>query len=244
MLPAGVAETILRLEVSSQKRLRNNTYVDSGVRSYFTVAELPQFTGCLWFSAKIRCMNIMAAAREHNRKAVQQNWHHFCDPTLSFTTSRYSQLIDIWRDKAGGRKMPSRSQLTARDLKDFLRDIVLFQREAENPSRYTWRLIGTGVTPILGHHTGRSFEESVPPEHLKRWTEVCDLILECEQPLRLRGRLHINGRDYLDAENLYLPLANDNDKPTYILGFCRYTPHVADENGWENELASIPGGLL
>jgi len=29
------------------------------------------------------------------------------------------------------------------------------------------------------------------------------------------------------------------------MGFCRYTPHVSDDdNFWENEMASIPGGLL
>lgn len=135
--------------------------------------------------------------------------------------------------------------MTARDLKDFLRDIVIFQRIATNPSRYTWRLIGTSLTDILGHHTGKTFEESLPPNHLERWIETGDMILESEQPWRLRGRVHIKGREYLDAENLYLPLANDNNEPTFIMGLCRYTPHSTDdENYWENELASIPGGLL
>jgi hypothetical protein len=190
-------------------------------------------------------MNVIAAAKAHNQRAVQQKWNHFCDPTLAFTLPRYGQLVSIWRDKAGGRPMPRRSELGARDLKDFLRDIVLFQRESVNPSRYTWRLIGTGVTDILGHHTGKTFEESVPQQHIARWTEVCDLILESAQPWRLRGRVHLQGREYLDAENLYLPLANDKDMPTFVMGLCRYTPHVTDnENYWENELASIPGGLL
>jgi hypothetical protein len=191
-------------------------------------------------------MNVIAAAKAHNQRAVQRNWNHFCDPTLAFSAPRYHQLIAIWREKAAGRKMPSRSDLSARDLKDFLRDIVIFQREAVNPSRYVWRVVGTGVTEILGHNnTGKAFEDSVPAEHLGRWIEVCDLVLESQQPLRVRGRVHISGREYLDAENLYLPLANDNEEPTYILGLCRYTPHITDdENYWENELASIPGGLL
>ena len=135
--------------------------------------------------------------------------------------------------------------MTARDLKDFLRDIMLFQRMTTNPSHYHWRLIGTGITDIVGHHTGKTFEESIPPEHLERWVETSDLILESEQPWRLRGRVHIQGREYLDAENLYLPLANDNDEPTFALGLCRYTPRRAhDDESWENQIASIPGGLL
>lgn len=191
-------------------------------------------------------MNVMAAAKAHNQRAVQLHWNHFCDPTLAFSTSRYGELISIWRKKAGDRTMPTRSEMTPRDLKDFLRDLVIIQRDSQNPSHYSWRLVGTGLTEILGHgNTGKSFEDSVPTAHLDRWKEVSDLILDSGQPWRFRGRVHIQGREYLDAENLYLPLANDNNEPTYILGLCRYTPHVTDdENYWENELASIPGGLL
>lgn len=190
-------------------------------------------------------MDIIATAKAHNQRAVQQKWNHFCDPTLAFSEPRYARLLGIWRAKAGSRAMPSRSEMTARDLKDFLREIVLFRREAVNPSRYTWRLIGTGLTDVLGHHTGKTFEDSVPPEHLGRWIETCDLILESQQPLRIRGRVHIQGREYLDAENLYLPLIDDNGEPNFVMALCRYTLHTSDdENNWENELASIPGGLL
>lgn len=190
-------------------------------------------------------MNVIAAAKAHNQKAVQQKWNHFCDPTLAFSLPRYGQLVTIWRAKAAGRAMPRRSDITPRDLKDFLREVILIQRVSTNPSRYVWRIIGTGVTDILGHHTGKTFDESVPTEHLVRWTEVSDLILSSQQPLRLRGRVHIHGREYLDAENLYLPLATDEDEPGFILGLCRYTPHTIDnDNYWENEIVSIPGGLL
>ena len=40
-----------------------------------------------------------------------------------------------------------------------------------------------------------------------------DLILDSEQPWRFRGRVHLQGRDYLDAENLFVPLANDLSEP-------------------------------
>jgi hypothetical protein len=190
-------------------------------------------------------MNVIAAAREHNQKAVRQKWNHFCDPTLAFSLPRYDNLVAIWRAKAAGRTIPRRSDVTPRDLKDFLRDIVLAQRIATDPSCYVWRIIGTGLTDILGHNTGKTFEQSVPPEHLPRWLEVPDLVLASQQPLRVRGRVHIQDRDYLDAENLYLPLADYNDVPSYVLGLCRYTRHTIElESAWENEMVSVPGGLL
>jgi hypothetical protein len=190
-------------------------------------------------------MNVIATARALNQKAVQQKWHYFCDPTLAFDDPQHEQFLALWKNKAGARAMPRRSEMTPRDLKDFLRNIVVFQRDSTNPSSYSWRIIGTGVTEILGHNTGKTFEESVPADLLPRWVECCDLMLDGGQPLRFIGRVHFRGREYLDAEHLYVPLANDNDEPAFIMALCRYTPRRSEnEEGWENQIASIPGGLL
>ncbi len=141
--------------------------------------------------------------------------------------------------------MPSRSDITPRDLKDILRTVLLFERVSQNPSHYRWRLIGTGLTSILGENTGKTLEESLPPAHIERWTDCGDMILEGGQPLRFLGRVHAQGREYLDAENLFVPLANDNGEPSFILGQCRYTPRRSEtEDIWENQMASLPGGLL
>lgn len=190
-------------------------------------------------------MDVVNAARNLNQKAAQQNWQHFVDPTLAFQDACYEPLLTLWRSKAGERKMPRRSDITPRDLKDFLRHVLLFERIDKNPSRFRWRLIGTSLTNVLGEHTGKTFDETIPAEHLARWTQCGDLILDGGQPLRFLGRVHVSGREYLDAENLFVPLANDNDEPSFILGRCRYTPHRTDlEDSWANQLASLPGGLL
>ena len=190
-------------------------------------------------------MNVQDVARALNQKAVRQNWHHLCDPTLAFSDHSYENLLAIWHAKSEGRAMPRRSQIGPRDLKDILRNIVIFERIAQNPSQYRWRVIGTGLTDILGHNTGKTLEESVPPEHLPRWIECGDLMLDGGKPLRFLGRVHLQGRDYLHAEHLYVPLADENDEPAFVLGLCRYVPRTSDDaESWENELASMPAGLL
>jgi hypothetical protein len=203
------------------------------------------FTGCLGISVKIWHMNVHAAAKELNRKAAEQKWHHFCDPTLAFSDSLHEQFLSLWQSKVGARAMPARSEMAPRDLKDFLRNIVLFEREEVRPSRYRWRIIGTGITELLGHHTGKTFEESIPAEHRPRWIECFDLILDGGKPLRFLGRVHFRGREYLNAEHLYVPLANNDGEPSFIMGLCRYTPRRSEnEESWESQIASIPGGLL
>jgi len=63
--------------------------------------------------------------------------------------------------------------------------------------------------------------------------------------MRFVGRVRLKGREYLDAENLFVPLANDEGQPTFVMGLCRYVPRRSEcEESWENQIASIPGGLL
>lgn len=190
-------------------------------------------------------MNVLAVARSLNQKAAQQKSQHFCDPTLAFSDPFYDQFLSLWRSKAGTRAMPAKSEITPRDLKNFLRHVALCQRVAENPSRYVWRLTGTKVAEVTGHHDGKTFEECVPPEILPRWIECADLTLDGGQPLRFLGRVQLNGREHLDAENLIVPLADDTGKPAYAMALCRYTPRLsASEESWETQIASVAGALL
>lgn len=190
-------------------------------------------------------MNVLAATREFNQRAAREKWYYHCDPALAFSDSYHDPLLNLWRSKSEGRVMPKRSDFTPRDLKDVLRNIVIFERAESSPSRYRWRLIGTNLTSMAGDNTGKMLEDTLPPDHVARWTQCYDLVLDGGKPLRFLGRVHLKGREYLDAENLYVPLANDNDVPTFAMALCRYTPRRShDDESWENQIASIPGGLL
>jgi hypothetical protein len=190
-------------------------------------------------------MNVVATVRALNQRAVREKWFHYCDPTLAFSDHFYDHFLEVWRAKAGGRPMPQRSAIAPRDLKDVLRNIVLIERMQRNPSRYRVRLVGTGLTPVVGDGTGKMLDEFVPSENLVRWIECCDLVLDGGQPLRFLGRVHLQGREHLDAENLLVPLSNDGDEPIFVMGLCRYTPRCTqDEQSWENQIASIPNAIL
>src|SRR4051812_36738500 len=108
-------------------------------------------------------MDVPSAVKEFNRQATRERWYYYCDPALAFADSFHNPLLKLWQDKAGGRTMPRRSEFTARDLKDVLRHIVVFERVAQNPSHYRWRLIGTSLTNMAGDNTGKMFEETLPP---------------------------------------------------------------------------------
>ena len=190
-------------------------------------------------------MNLLNAVKVLNEKAAREKWYYYCDPTLAFPDSFHDPLLNAWRAKAAGRVMPRRSEMTARDLKDVLRNIVVFERVSQNPSHYRFRLIGTNLTSMAPRdYTGKMFEETLPQHHIERWVQCYDLVLASDRPLRFLGRVHLEGKEYLDADNLYVPLANDNDEPTFAMALCRYTPRRgADDRSWESQIASIPASV-
>src|SRR5579872_4448221 len=141
-------------------------------------------------------MNLTAAVRALNERAIRERWYHICDPTLSFSEPCYMQLLELWEHKAGTRKMPTRSDMTFRELKDLLRNILVLERLSQNPSRYKFRLVGTGLHNMAGELTGKMIDDVVPAEHLPRWVGCADLILEGGQPLRFVGRVHLEGKEY------------------------------------------------
>lgn len=187
-------------------------------------------------------MNVLEAAISLNQRAIREHWHYVCDPRLAFSESSYNKLLALWRSKAGDRSMPRRSEMGLRDLKDVLRHLIVLERVAKSPSRYRVRLLGTSLTSMAGDRTGEMLEEILPPGHVVRWVASADLILDHSQPMRFIGRVELQGKEYLNAENLFIPLANDNDEPTFVMGFCRYTPrHTESVESWESQIAAIPG---
>jgi hypothetical protein len=56
------------------------------------------------------------------------------------------------------------------------------------------------------------------------------MVRESAQPWRFLGRVHIRDREYLDAENLYVPLADDNGVPSFVMGYCRFTSRYQDSD--------------
>lgn len=193
-------------------------------------------------------LDAKVAATAFNKMSASHGWRQLCDPTLSFELPYYNDVVNLWRQKAAPDRIPARSHISARDLKPFLRYIAMAERIQENPSVYRWKLIGTKVAEVLGEHTGKLFEDSVAPEHLQRWNEVCDMVLSGTQPWRFYGEVTVSGRDYLIADNLYLPLADDDGTPRFVMALCRYTPSHMESDGIlesiENAMISEPRGLL
>jgi hypothetical protein len=106
-------------------------------------------------------MDVLAVVRALNQKAADAKSYHFCDPTLAFSDPIYTRFLSLWQSKAGARAMPAKSEISPRDLKEFLGNIVLCHRVTQKPSCFIWRLVGTRVAAVFGDVVGKTFAESL-----------------------------------------------------------------------------------
>jgi len=165
------------------------------------------------------------AAAAFNMQAHRNGWNSLCDATLGFLQRELSQLLETWRSEAGEAGIPTRSAMSPRVLKSFLRDVALYERveAADGKRRYRVRLMGTSFAQILGDYTGKFVDEVVPPEFVTLWHASLDTTLAAGAPLRFLGREDTNRMTFLTGEFFSAPLLADDGQMNMVLGAARYS---------------------
>jgi hypothetical protein len=165
------------------------------------------------------CFDAVAA---FNALSEREGWEQECDPALGFDHPDFPRMLAIWKEQARENTMPARRSMSPRVLKNFLSRIVINERMSVHPPRFTWRLMGTQITQILGERTGKFIDDDAPPRQIARWNASLDLVLRVARPLRFHGRVLVNGKTYLGSELLFMPLADDAGEARFVLGFGQY----------------------
>jgi hypothetical protein len=133
--------------------------------------------------------------------------------------------------------MPARSDFTARDLKQHLPRILLFerQREGQRWGPFRIRLMGTGLVQVWGDLTRKFVHEVFPPALQPRWYAFFDAVMASGRPLRFLARSDFQGKDFLVAELTAAPLADDAGDPAMVIVLI----HVSAEKPWDKILAEF-----
>ena len=130
-----------------------------------------------------------------------------CDASLSFETSKLTDVAALWHEKTGENGLPPRREFNARTLKGVLPHVIIADRvEANGKHRYRFRLMGTAISELLGDHTGKFIDEAVNSPFRGRWVGVLDAADNAGSPLRIFGRLEYRQQDYIAMELLVAPL--------------------------------------
>ncbi len=174
-----------------------------------------------------------------NDRAQALGWAFTCGPACDFEHAELTAAHAVWRDKAEGRAMPYRSDLTARSMKPFLTHMSLLERVTDGgASRYRVRLHGSTLARYAGDSTGKFLEDCISPERRESFIALYDTAMAARMPLRVVSYYQAPEIDYLMGESLLAPLAVPGSDTPMLLSvtyakpradFSR-TPVIANRN--------------
>jgi hypothetical protein len=162
-----------------------------------------------------------------NERAKASGWTFSCGPATGFDHPSLSGALALWREKARGRTMPARSDMTARLMKPYMPHMSLLEKVATAKTRYRVRLHGTALASYAGDQTGKFLDEVIPPSLVGSYTSVYDTMLELLEPMRVVRDFQVPELDYLAGESLIAPLSAPGKPTPLILSVTYVMPRSA-----------------
>ncbi|HJW42590.1 MAG TPA: PAS domain-containing protein [Rhizomicrobium sp.] len=149
-----------------------------------------------------------AAIDAFNANASAHDWPFFAAPAEGFARPELAAALALWREKAGGRVMPDRADMTARAMKPFMANMSLLQAvTVDGRPDYRIRLHGRVLASYIGDYTGRTLREAMQGGGVPGYTALCDLAVLTRMPLRVTTSYRAPEISYLTGESLIAPLA-------------------------------------
>ncbi len=135
------------------------------------------------------------------------------DPDFSGLHPRFRWMRDYLVRVAPPGRLPGRQHIDPLALKDVLPFVNLVEicRDGE-AIRFRFRLVGTMQTEMAGREiTGMFVEDAVVPAYVERIVGNMRNVMESKAPVYDRFPTAHPGREFIDAERIYFPLASDGD---------------------------------
>jgi hypothetical protein len=145
--------------------------------------------------------------------------------TSDIQSAQLRKAFDLWSKLRGPRPFPTRSEISPRDLADFLRNIVLV-RVLDQGNEFQFRIVGDAI--VLAQ--GQSFQglttaeiETRLPGYGKMVKRAYQRVYTDREPLLLRGWFeHPSTQRSFLHETLGLPLGPDAETIDHILVVAVY----------------------
>ena len=178
----------------------------------------------------------MAAAstvlKVFNARAKGAGWPFHCSLADGFERPQLAAALALWREKAAGRPMPERADLTARAMKPFLTQMSLLERVLEGGrQRYRLRIHGTALARYSIDGTGKFLEEVVLGDRIHGYIALYDTLIEARVPLRVVSNYQAPEIDYLTGETLLAPLSASASGTPLILSVTYAKPRTEIAGG-------------
>lgn len=141
-------------------------------------------------------------------------------PNKKYDHPTVQRLYDYWLSKFKDGKIPGRSDVDPLDIPEILSGICLVDVErTDDGYQFRFRLIGTDHQEFNQQDfTGRTTDETFPPEAAARVNAVYTQIVESGEPHFWRETLSFAGREHIEYERLMCPLARDGKTIDMLIG--------------------------
>ena len=138
------------------------------------------------------------------------NW----DTDLAVESPLLRRLLELWRSKRQGERLPCRGDFDPIDMRDCLGSVFLAEAVPDaDDFRYT--LIGSEITRHVGiDNTGRLVGEVFGEPGLALYGKVRDE----RRPIRVHGVVDWRDKEYKPYEALIMPLAGDGRSVDRFIG--------------------------
>ena len=170
-----------------------------------------------------------------------QTFEHQPAPEHSVSTVIAPEEVDnaagraayaYWRMLRGGRAMPARAELSPRDMRGILRNVVLL-RVIDGGADYEYRIVGELFVWAYGlqfRDMRLTQIEAGAPEHGARMRKLYEHVRTGAVPLAFQGWVgrEIPQSRFVYYESLLLPLADDGRTVDHILITSFYVPKAPD----------------
>lgn len=129
------------------------------------------------------------------------------------------ELYRYWEQQCGPRLFPARAAINPADIKRCLPRTILVD-VFRDPLRFRYRLVGTGVTSLLGRGelTGKWIDESLYGDFAGPLCEMYRRCVDTKRPVHGYGSLRLlEGREWVTVEDIFMPLGDTDDEVTMVL---------------------------
>lgn len=128
-------------------------------------------------------------------------------------------MVDYWKSKKAGRRMPKRSDIDPAELKAFLPRISLVD-VVPDERRFVYRLVGTEEVALRGYDpTGMSVGEGYFGPNRELAFAHYGYVVEHKAPYCYRGDFDVQDGVVENEDVIFLPLSEDGEHVNMILLF-------------------------
>jgi hypothetical protein len=147
------------------------------------------------------------------------------DWTLAFSRPETKKAHVYWTWIRGSRRMPMRSELSPRGMREFLTHVNLV--DAGSPSGtdttdYEVTLQGAHGLEVFGPLARRRFSASLSEVTARRLRECLNLVRDSGQPVSINTRVTGGDKFWLDSQSLIAPLGDDDGVKSIIWVFVSW----------------------